>query len=172
MRHWAYLFGGLCWLCAGGAAGRGYLPAIGPSPVRFLSSSPPPLVAELPSIAAMTAIAVTATNVSVAQSSPPEVSVPESELGPEPEMPLVAEKPTPPTPSSAVATNSFVPLLNEPLTLETERQNNSAVLESLVSLFKHNPGGTNRLDPTLLLPLNVLPAPNSKPPSSTAKFPQ
>lgn len=175
MRHWAYLLGGCCWLCAGGAADCGYLPTIGPSPVRFLMPGPPVPAVELPPLRTIATEVVGDTNSSTASVSPPaavepELDLPESEIEPEPDRPLVVEKPPIPTPPTPGSTNSFVPMLDEPLTTGYGKQNTVAVLDSLVSLFKQHPGGTNRLDPALVLPVQLLPVPSSKPPSSSAIY--
>ena len=166
MRIWAYFLIGWCWAMTGGVSGLGYLAVVGPSPLRFSSpeKTAPPVA--LPAISELASPTLAATNAvfdspaePIAQGSPPV-----------PEPPPKVETPSPATPPDQISSPPFRSLLDEPLIGPPETQSGSSVLESLVSLFKHEQTGTNRTAQAVLVPVNIQMQAPPKPPSSSATY--
>ena len=94
----------------------------------------------------------------------------EPDLDVEPDSETEVMKPVTVVAANPGSTNTFQPIFSDPLMNVPSAQSRETVLESLVNLFKHDPGGTNRIDKTILLPLHFLTVPDSKPLSSQATY--
>ena len=156
MRPRIYFIVASCVFGSWGAFSRGYLPAIGPTPLRFQTPPPAVVIAALP---ALQIPPLAATNDHAAAESPPAPA----------DVVLVAPL-TPNQETNLTVTNSVLLPPNEPVGLSVDSPTNRVSVQSLVEFFRRDQGGTNHTGTSVYLPLNFVPPNPGPPPSSSATY--
>lgn len=154
---------GLLAMALSATAGPGYLPVVGPAPLRFQAPPVPPPTEpiELPPLATVDPAPkpATAPDAPVATNSTPAAPVP-----PDPAALSLDEAPLDPPQAPPLT----VPLL--PNAPQTQPDQGSMAAQLFLKYFTGQTG-TNSTGITLIAPVGFIPPmPQSAPPSSTAKF--
>jgi hypothetical protein len=153
------------------AASPGYLPAIGPSQLRFESpATTTPVPSPLPPL-----VTPSVSPPDVAGTTPAAVK-PEGAPVPEPAManasPPLAQSPVADTTMTNTITAPVANSPGSPLMMPLGDLNGAAMLtpQTLVPYFINRPGNTNANSATLVVPVGLSPAAPAAPPSSTSVY--
>jgi hypothetical protein len=167
LSRWLSPIGGLA-VALSATAGQGYLPTVGPAPVRFETPAPPaPVMVALPPLVFIEPRPLTDTNETVASTSPAAATAP-------PNLPGAA--PTEATTSSPAEVTVFVSPLGplEPTGVATNSLAAPAETEVIAPqmLLKYfmRPAGTNSAGVSIFAPVGFVPPQPLAPPSSSATF--
>jgi len=165
LSRWLSPIGGLA-VALSATAGEGYLPTVGPAPVRFETPAPPaPVTVAFPPLVFIEPRPLTDTNETVAPASPAE-SVPNlpgaapTEVTPPPPAEVtIFVSPLGPLEPTGVATNSLA------APAETE-----VIAPQMLLKYFMRPAGTNSAGVSIFAPVGFVPPQPLAPPSSSATF--
>lgn len=163
LSRWLSPIGGLA-VALSATAGQGYLPTVGPAPVRFETPAPPaPVTVALPPLIFIEPRPLTDTNETVASASPAAATEPgaaptETATSPPAET-TVLVSPLGPLESIGVTTNPLAP------PVDTE-----VIAPQMLLKFFMRPAGTNSAGVSIFAPVGFVPPQPLAPPSSSATF--